>query len=286
METIIQHQHAMVEWGASLMELDDTLWQTPLKPGKWNIGETLAHLIAWDEFLLDHRLREIGSAESMSPAPEVDAFNHEAVTRMEKASKAELFRQFTETKLRIIEEIKELNADYIMTIGEKDISIGRYFLGLMEHDLHHKEQIDAFLSDGLTIQRTEGDEAAKSISEKLYSFNLKHFPEDLKGRYEEITLTLSDATGEIRGGLVGEICWNWMEVKILMVDESLRGGGHGSRLLQEAERIASVRGCDFIKLDTLSFQARGFYEKHGYDVFGTLENVGRDHSHFYMKKDL
>ena len=93
------------------MELDDTLWQTPLKPGKWNIGETLAHLIAWDEFLLDHRLREIGSAESMSPAPEVDAFNHEAVTRMEKASKAELFRQFTETKLRIIEEIKELNAE-------------------------------------------------------------------------------------------------------------------------------------------------------------------------------
>ena len=276
----------MVEWGASLMELDDTQWQTPLKPGKWNIGETLAHLIAWDEFLLDHRLREIGSAESMSPAPEVDAFNHEAVTRIQKASKAELFRKFTETKLRIIEEIKELNADYIMTIGEKDISIGRYFLGLMEHDLHHKEQIDAFLSDGLTIQRTEGEEAAKSISEKLYSFNLKHFPEDLKGRYEEITLTLSDATGEIRGGLVGEICWNWMEVKILMVDESLRGGGHGSRLLQEAERIASVRGCDFIKLDTLSFQARGFYEKHGYDVFGTLENVRRDHSHFYMKKDL
>lgn len=286
METIIQHQHAMVEWGASLMELDDTLWQTPLKPGKWNIGETLAHLIAWDEFLLDHRLREIGSAESMSPAPEVDAFNHEAVTRMEKASKAELFRQFTETKLRIIEEIKELNADYIMIIGEKDISIGRYFLGLMEHDLHHKEQIDAFLSDGLTIQRTEGDEAAKSISEKLYSFNLKHFPEDLKGRYEEITLTLSDATGEIRGGLVGEICWNWMEIKILMVDESLRSGGHGSRLLQEAERIASVRGCDFIKLDTLSFQEKGFYEKLGYDVFGTLDNVGRDHRHFYMKKDL
>lgn len=286
MKTIIQYQHAMVEWGASLMEIDNTLWQTPLKPGKWNTGEILAHLIAWDEFLLDHRLQAIGSGESMSPAPEMDEFNHEAVTRMEKASKAELIRQFTETKMRIIEEIKELNADYTMTIGEKDITIGRYFLGLMEHDLHHKAQIDAFLSDGFTIQRTEGDEAAKSISEELYSFNLRHFPEDLKGRYEEITLTLSDATGEIRGGLVGEICWNWLEVKILMVDEDLRGGGHGSRLLQEAERIASVRGCDFIKLDTLSFQARGFYEKHGYDVFGTLENVGRDHSHFYMKKDL
>ncbi len=286
METIIDHQKAMIGWGSSLMNIDHSNWETPLKPGKWNMREVIAHLVAWDEFLLDHRLQDIGSGESMSPAPEVDAFNHEAVTRMEKASKAELIRQFTETKMRIIEEIKELNADYIMTIGEKDITIGRYFLGLMEHDLHHKVQIDAFLSGGFTIQRTEDGEAAKSISEKLYSFNLKHFPEDLKGRYEEITLTLLDATGDIRGGLVGEICWNWMEVKILMVDEDLRSGGHGTRLLREAERIASARGCDFIKLDTLSFQARGFYEKHGYDVFGTLENVGRDHRHFYMKKDL
>ena len=38
--------------------------------------------------------------------------------------------------------------------------------------------------------------------------------------------------------------------------------------------------------DTLSFQARGFYEMQGYDVSGTLENVGRYHRHFYMKKDL
>ncbi len=286
METIIDHQKAMIAWGSSLMNIDHSNWETPLKPGKWNMGEVIAHLIAWDEFLLDHRLQQIGSAESMPPAPEVEAFNRTAVARVKKVSKAELIRHFTETKTRIIGEIKELNADYTMTIGDKRITIGRYFSGLMEHDLHHQAQIDAFLSDGYTIQRTGDDDANQSIAEKLYSFNLKHFPEDLKGRYEEITLTLHDAMGEIRGGLVGEICWNWMEVKILMVDEDLRGGGHGTRLLQEAERIATGRGCDFIKLDTLSFQAKGFYEKHGYDVFGTLDNVGRDHRHFYMKKDL
>jgi len=52
------------------------------------------------------------------------------------------------------------------------------------------------------------------------------------------------------------------------------------------EKIAREKECDFIKLDTLSFQALGFYEKNGYEVFGSLDNVGRDYKHYYLKKDL
>nr|WP_242517796.1 GNAT family N-acetyltransferase [Halobacillus sp. GSS1] len=120
----------------------------------------------------------------------------------------------------------------------------------------------------------------------MYEYNLKHFPEDLKGRYEEIQLYVEDDEGMVRGGLLGEICWNWIEIHTLMVDEELRGSGYGSKLLMEAERAASEKACDFIKVDTLSFQALDFYKKHGYREFGVLEQVGRDFKHYYLMKEL
>ena len=124
------------------------------------------------------------------------------------------------------------------------------------------------------------------IDDELYRFNLKHFPKDLRGRYEEICLFLKDEQGNVRGGVVSEICWNWLEIHTLMIDEEIRISGYGTKLLSELEKIAMEKECDFIKVDTLSFQALDFYEKNGYQVFGSIDNVGRDYKHYYLKKDL
>jgi len=39
-------------------------------------------------------------------------------------------------------------------------------------------------------------------------------------------------------------------------------------------------------LETASFQAREFYEKQGYEVFGELDDFPKGHTMFYMKKVL
>ncbi|MFC0472482.1 GNAT family N-acetyltransferase [Halalkalibacter kiskunsagensis] len=133
----------------------------------------------------------------------------------------------------------------------------------------------------------ELDRKAKQyIDDGLYKFNIKHFPEDLGGRYEDIGLFIKDDNGNVRGGIIGAICWNWLEIYNLFLDEDIRKMGYGTKLLLEIENIAMEKQCDFIKLDTLSFQALSFYEKNGYQVFGSLDNVGRDHKHYYLKKDL
>lgn len=124
------------------------------------------------------------------------------------------------------------------------------------------------------------------MDDELYKFNLKHFPVDLGGRYEEISLYLKDEADITRGGILAEVCWNWLEIHTFMVDEDIRKSGFGTKLLVEIEKIAVEKECDFIKVDTLSFQALGFYEKNGYEVFGSLDNVGRDYKHYYLKKDL
>ncbi len=124
------------------------------------------------------------------------------------------------------------------------------------------------------------------INHKLYEYNLSHFPEDLRGRYKEVNFVLLDEDENVRGGILGEVCWNWLEIDTLMIDEDIRSLGYGTKLLAEMERVALESQCDFIKVDTLSFQALDFYQNHGYEIYGTLDNVGRDYKHYYLKKDL
>ncbi|TNJ60815.1 GNAT family N-acetyltransferase [Paenibacillus hemerocallicola] len=132
----------------------------------------------------------------------------------------------------------------------------------------------------------ETNDAAKSyVVNKMIEYNLRHFPEDLKGRYQAVNLYLQDANRKVYGGLIGEICWNWFDVQYLFVDDAYRKLGYGKKLLFEAEQIAKHKKCDFMKLDTLSFQALDFYKEQGFEVFGTIQNAGR-HTHYYLKKDI
>ncbi|WP_028551985.1 GNAT family N-acetyltransferase [Paenibacillus sp. UNC451MF] len=135
----------------------------------------------------------------------------------------------------------------------------------------------------ITNELNSGDKSF--VRDRMIEFNLKHFPDDLKGRYQEVNLFLKNAAGQIFGGITGEICWNWCEIHYLFVNEELRKQGYGKKLLAEAEKIAKEKKCEFIKLDTLSFQAKDFYIKQGYEVFGTIQNAGR-HKHYYLKKGI
>lgn len=137
----------------------------------------------------------------------------------------------------------------------------------------------------LHISNDIDKDAKKHISDQLFLFNLQHFPDKYKGRYQELNLYLKDADGQVFGGMIGEICWNWLEIQYLFVEETFRKSGYGSKLMIEAERIAKEKKCDFIKVDTLSFQALDFYKKHGYEVYGVIENAG-SHTHYYLKKDI
>lgn len=101
-----------------------------------------------------------------------------------------------------------------------------------------------------------------------------------------MNLCLKDDNGDIVAGINSAICWNWMEISILWVDDNYRSQGYGKRLLEEAEKVARAKKCTFIKLDTFSFQAPEFYKKYGYKVIATIEDAPLGSKHFYYKKDL
>jgi ribosomal protein S18 acetylase RimI-like enzyme len=72
----------------------------------------------------------------------------------------------------------------------------------------------------------------------------------------------------------------------MWVKEEHRGQGFGHRLITLAEEKARQHGARHAYLDTFSFQAPGFYKKHGYQVFGLLNDFPPGHQRYYLTKEL
>ncbi len=125
----------------------------------------------------------------------------------------------------------------------------------------------------------------EAIVRPLIVFNNNHAsqPED----YRSLVIALSDAdTGGILGGLWGETNFAHLHIDLLFVPETLRRCGLGREMLLQAEQEAKARGCRGSWLDTYSFQARGFYERLGYAVFGILNDYPPGQSRIFLHKVL
>lgn len=101
----------------------------------------------------------------------------------------------------------------------------------------------------------------------------------------DFAILLRDATSDdVVGGLSGQSFYGWTFVKFLVVPETYRGLGLGRQLMLEAETLARRHGSEGIWLDTFDFQARPFYEKLGFSVFGELEAGEQAHARYFLKK--
>ena len=121
------------------------------------------------------------------------------------------------------------------------------------------------------------------IREALFEFNRKKVGDD---GHTPLNIIEYDADGNIIGGILGGTYWGWMYVDILWVHEDHRGKGIGSKLLTEAETEAKARGCHHVHLDTMSWQAPKFYEKHGYSVIGILPDIPKGNQKYLLMKAL
>ena len=101
-----------------------------------------------------------------------------------------------------------------------------------------------------------------------------------------VQVFIRDAENRVVGGVIGHVFGGWLYVSLLWVEESLRNKGNGGRLLRMIESEAVKLGCKYAHLDTYSFEARPFYEKHGYTLFATLDNYPEGHRKHFLKKTL
>lgn len=127
----------------------------------------------------------------------------------------------------------------------------------------------------------------KAILDGLVKYNLSKVPLRQPETFVEVCRAVKDEEGNVIAGCLANIyCWNVMYIDILWVEECARGQGLGSRLLEDAERIARENRCTLIHLDTFDFQAKDFYLKHGFHLFGVLEGCPEGHCRYYLSKKL
>lgn len=104
--------------------------------------------------------------------------------------------------------------------------------------------------------------------------------------YQPIGFFLRQERGEWVGGCLGNVWACYLHVQWLWVAGSLRGRGLGSRLLRAAETMAIEQGAGNATLDTFNPAAKAFYERQGYEVFGTLPDYPPGFSKFFLRKRL
>jgi GNAT superfamily N-acetyltransferase len=122
-----------------------------------------------------------------------------------------------------------------------------------------------------------------SLEEQLNHYNIATTGYQFDG---EVAAFVRDAEGTIIAGISG---WAWggiLKIQHLWVREDWRGHDLGTRLLQAAEDEGRRRGCRQATLDTHSFQAPGFYQKLGYEVYGVLDDDPVGYQHYYLRKKL
>lgn len=127
----------------------------------------------------------------------------------------------------------------------------------------------------------------EEIDDELMIYNLGQVPPAQKEPFVKICRCARDEKGRLLGGILAcSVLWNVLLVETVWVREDCRGMHLASALLTEVEKEAVKAGCYIAQLDTFDFQAREFYEKCGYQVFGTLEDVPKGHERYYMYKKL
>ncbi|HEY2622363.1 MAG TPA: GNAT family N-acetyltransferase [Dyella sp.] len=121
----------------------------------------------------------------------------------------------------------------------------------------------------------------EAIAAPLRAYNHEHAP---PMRMLPVAILLQDEHGQTVGGLWGKTMFDWLYVELLAVPESMRGHDVGTALMREAEQVAQDRGCVGAWLDTFAFQARGFYERLGYDVFGEIPDHPVGSARYFLSK--
>lgn len=104
--------------------------------------------------------------------------------------------------------------------------------------------------------------------------------------FHPLAVFVRNEHGGLTAGASGVVNWTWLHVQLVWVSSELRHRGVGSRLLATIEEEGRKRGCKHAHLDTFSFQARPFYERHGYELFAELEEYPPGQRRFFLRKAL
>ncbi|WP_057831302.1 GNAT family N-acetyltransferase [Colwellia sp. TT2012] len=139
----------------------------------------------------------------------------------------------------------------------------------------------------LVVTTSPTQEDLKALSVGIGSYNKDYLPDDVGFEKDtKFAVLAKDENGKVLGGIRANAFWNYCTIELLWLSKEARGLGLGSNLMEAAEKFAKDKGFGYMRTETLSFQAKPFYEKLGYKVFGELPDYPKGHTTYCLVKEL
>ncbi len=132
----------------------------------------------------------------------------------------------------------------------------------------------------IAVEQEVSTETRRSIIGGLVAFNDSRAGD---ATHAEVAI-IARRDAEILGGLLAYTNWEWLFIAQLWVSDTVQRQGVGGRILAAAEAEAIRRRCRHAHVDTFSFQAKPFYERNGYTVFGQIEDYPAGHTRYFLQK--
>ncbi|MBB3113811.1 putative damage-inducible protein DinB [Paenibacillus phyllosphaerae] len=153
---VIGEFQTMAQWAERLYALGEKAWCAPIAEGKASIAEIMAHLLCWDQHLIDRAVPAVTRGEGIE-FPAFDPFNADAYAYARSGiSQGQLLDEFRSTREELCRLLVELGEDKLRqhtTTGGVSfcphtgspyslLYIVREFI---DHDQHHRHQIESAL---------------------------------------------------------------------------------------------------------------------------------------------
>lgn len=88
------------------------------------------------------------------------------------------------------------------------------------------------------------------------------------------------------GAIVVELFWGALHIKYVYVEAKYRGHGVATKLMEQALAYGRENQCPFAFVETMNFQALGFYQKMGFELEFTRSGYKHGTSFHYLRKNL
>ncbi len=180
----------------------------------------------------------------------------------------------------------------------KELKESRYYLALAANNpdqvvenivAYTKTMIDDFtaqpdlICDEVIIDESENPASRAIIKSGVIEYNKRFLGE---WKPSPFSLFIRNAEGNIIAGVCGDYIHIYTRINWTWVHEDFRSRGIGRRAMLAVEDFAKEKGCRYIQLDTMDFQAKLFYQKLGFWVVATLPNWIKGHDSHIMRKEI
>lgn len=145
---ILDHQNNFINFVQELKKFDYNLLREPISAGKWSPIEIIGHFYPWDEFIIKNRIPYILTKRPLPASPNADSLNKKSAHLARHESVQNTLEKCIHIRTDLIETLNTIPEETWLVefkINQSTLSPYVYLKGLMEHDIHHLNEIKKYV---------------------------------------------------------------------------------------------------------------------------------------------